>query len=246
MERWWKRMKRKLLKKPFQGKVLISLVSLVLGFILAYSYSVSSEKTISERTTSVQFNEQEKYKEELIEQKERNKELTEEINEKQQAIRESEQSLAVSEESVKDLVKEAEFLRLLIGDLPSQGKGISVSLQDGAYNPAQENPNDYIVHESHVFKVINELKISGAEAVSINGQRLHANSFIRCTGPVITVDGKTFPAPFTIEAVGDPSVLLASVNLGGGVVDQLTSDNIVVTVEEKSKIMMPALRDDKN
>ncbi len=246
MGRWWKRMKNKPLKKPFRGRVLLSLVSLVLGFILAYSYSVSSEKTTSEKTTSVQFNEQEKYKEELIEQKERNKELTEEINDKQQAIRESEQSLVDSEESVEGLVKEAEFLRLLIGDLPSQGKGVSVSLQDGAYNPAQENPNDYIVHESHVFKVINELKISGAEAISINGQRLHANSFIRCTGPVITVDGKTFPAPFTVEAVGDPSVLLASVNLGGGVVDQLTSDNIVITVEEKSKIMMPALRDDKN
>jgi uncharacterized protein YlxW (UPF0749 family) len=90
------------------------------------------------------------------------------------------------------------------------------------------------------------LKISGAEAISINGQRLHANSYISCTGPVITVDGKTFPAPFIIEAVGDPSVLLASVNLGGGVVDQLTSDNIVVTVEEKGRITMPALRDDKN
>ena len=58
---------------------------------------------------------------------------------------------------------------------------------------------------------------------------------------VITVDGKTFPAPFTIEAVGDPEVLLASVNLGGGVVDQLTSDNIIVTVEEKGRITMPAM-----
>ena len=193
---------------------------------------------------SSQFNEQEKYKEELILQKERNKELTEEMNDKQQAIRDIEQSLVDSEGNIEGLVDEAEMLRLLIGDITSQGKGIAVSLEDGAYDPSQENPNDYIVHESHVFKVINELKISGAEAISINGQRLHANSFIRCTGPVITVDGNIFPAPFTIEAVGDPSVLLASVNLGGGIVDQLTSDNIVVTVEEKSKIMMPALRDE--
>ncbi|WP_260857984.1 DUF881 domain-containing protein [Bacillus sp. FJAT-22090] len=236
----------KLLKIPFRGRILISIVSLVLGFILAYSYSVSVENEEKKSTTSASFQEQEKYREDLIEQKERNKELTEEINEKQLEIREFEQSFINSEESVEELVKEAEKLRLLIGDIPSQGKGIAVSLEDGAYNPSQENPNDYIVHESHVFKVINELKISGAEAISINGQRLRANSFIRCTGPVITVDGKTFPAPFTIEAVGDPSVLLASVNLGGGVVDQLTSDNIIVTVEEKGKIVMPALRDDKN
>ncbi|WP_391208399.1 DUF881 domain-containing protein [Psychrobacillus sp. L4] len=238
--------KSKLLRIPSRGLVLISLVSLVLGFILAYSYSISSADKEQNTSNSVGFKEQEKYKKELIHQKERNKELTEEINAKQQDIRKYEKSFASSETSVEELVKEAEMLRLLIGDIPSQGKGISVSLQDGAYNPSQENPNDYIVHESHLFKVINELKISGAEAISINGQRLHTNSYIRCTGPVITVDGKTFPAPFTIEAVGDPTVLLASVNLGGGVVDQLTSDNIVVTVEEKGKITMPALRDDKN
>ena len=83
-------------------------------------------------------------------------------------------------------------------------------------------------------------------AIAINGQRLHAQSYISCTGPVITVDGRTFPAPFTIEAVGDPKVMLASVSLGGGVIDQLTSDNIVVTVEEKSNVIMPALRGDQN
>ncbi|SER58144.1 DUF881 domain-containing protein [Psychrobacillus sp. OK032] len=238
--------RNKLLRIPSRGRILISIVSLVLGFILAYSYSMAVENESERNITSESFLEQNKYREELIDQKERNKELTEEINEKQQGIRDLEQSFANSEESAEALVKEAEKLRLLMGDLPSQGKGIAVSLEDGAYNPSQENPNDYIVHESHVFKVVNELKISGAEAISINGQRLRANSFIRCTGPVITIDGKTFPAPFTIEAVGDPAVLLASVHLGGGVLDQLTSDNIVVTVEEKGNITMPALRDEKS
>ena len=237
---------RKLLKIPSRGRVIISIVSLVLGFILAYSYSLSANNVEENKGNSYSFEEMEKYREELVDQKEKNKELTEEINKKQTAIREFEESFLNSEESVEDLVEEAKMLRLLIGDIPSQGKGISVSLHDGAYNPSKENPNDYIVHESHVFKVINELKISGAEAISINGQRLHANSYIRCTGPVITVDGETFPAPFTIEAIGDPSVLLASVNLGGGVVDQLTSDNIVVTVEEQGKITMAALRGEKN
>lgn len=233
--------KDKLHKNPFRGRILISLVSLVLGFILAYSYSLASEEEIE---TSMYSKEMEKYRAQLIEQKEQNKELMEEISNKQQQIRTYEQSFASSEGSVEDLVQEAQMLRLLIGDIPAEGKGIEVSLKDGEYDPAQEDPNDYIVHESHVFMVINELKISGAEAIAINGQRLHANSYIVCTGPVITVDGKKFPAPFTIEAVGDPSVLLPAINLGGGVVSQLANDNIVVTVEEKSNITMPALRDE--
>ena len=35
-----------------------------------------------------------------------------------------------------------------------------------------------------------------------------SNSYIKCTGPVITVDGRTFPAPFVIEAIGDMNVLV--------------------------------------
>ncbi|MGB3100923.1 MAG: hypothetical protein WBB56_03365, partial [Psychrobacillus psychrotolerans] len=139
--------KTKLLKVPSRGLITISMVSLVLGFILAYSYSISSEDNEKNASNLSNFQEQEKYREKLVEQKERNKELTEEITDKQQKIRAFEHSFVESEESVEELVEEAEILRLLIGDIPSQGKGITVSLEDGAYNPSQENPNDYIVHE---------------------------------------------------------------------------------------------------
>ena len=125
--------------------------------------------------------------------------------------------------------------------VPVQGNGLKVTLQDGDYNPNSVNPNDYIVHESHVFQVINELYISGAEAISINGQRIHGNSYIVCTGPVITVDGVQYPAPFVIEAIGEPDVLTSSMELTGGIMDQLLNDNIIVTLDEGQLIEMPAL-----
>ena len=90
------------------------------------------------------------------------------------------------------------------------------------------------MHEHHVLKVVNELYISGAEAVSVNGKRLTANSYIVCTGPVITVDGEQFPAPFTISAIGDPDTLEKALNIQGGIKDQLVSDNIVVKIEKRT------------
>lgn len=222
--------------------VLFSLVCLVLGFILAYSYSLSSSKKSSgEVITSKYFEQEERYRDELIRQQERNKELENELVMRQQEVRDVEMSLSGSEEQYQSLIKEAEDLRLLLGVIPSTGGGVKVQLEDAEYNPSSVNPNDYIVHESHVFQVLNELKISGAEALSINGQRIHANSYIKCNGPVITVDGKNFPAPFVIEAIGDSSVLGSSLQLTGGVLDKLVNDNIVVTIEQKSKIQMPPL-----
>jgi uncharacterized protein YlxW (UPF0749 family) len=213
-------------------RIIFSIVCLVLGFMLAYSYSLSSAKKSKGMTSGTgYFEQEERYREDLIQQKERNKELADELVARQNEVREIEQSLVGSEERYDSLIQEAEDLRLLLGTIPSIGEGIMVQLQDAEYDPVSENPNDYIVHESHVFKVLNELKISGAEAIAINGQRLHANSYIKCNGPVITIDGKQFPAPFVIEAIGDTDVLIPSLELSGGVLDQLLSDNIIVTIE---------------
>ncbi|MFR8712860.1 MAG: DUF881 domain-containing protein, partial [Anaerotignum lactatifermentans] len=43
-------------------------------------------------------------------------------------------------------------------------------------------------------------------AVSVNGQRIVAQSGITCAGSVITVNGVRVAAPFEIKAIGDASV----------------------------------------
>lgn len=228
-----------------KGKQLVfSIVFLVLGFILAFSYRTvgSNHKELDESQSDL-FVQEEKYREDLIEQQERNKELTDELFDKQKNIQEFEQEFSNKEENHAVLVEKAKDLRLLLGAIPAKGTGIRVTMEDADYDPSVQNPNDYIVHESHVLRVINELKIAGAQGMTINGQRVNSNSYIKCTGPVIMIDGRTFPAPFTIEAIGDPKVLSPALHLKGGVIDGLLRDNIVVTTEEVKEINLPAIRD---
>ena len=209
--------------------------------MIGYSYNLAKDEV---KMNSNYLEQEESYREELISQQERNKELTEELIALQTKRREYEKDFAENEEDYEHLLKEAENLRLLLGEIPAHGEGIRVTLKDGEYNPNSTNPNEYIVHESHVFNVINELKVSGAEAISINGQRLKSNSYIRCNGPVITIDGKQYPAPFIIEAVGDQETLISALKITGGVFDQLLNDRIVVTIEENDYIQMPSINDE--
>lgn len=137
-----------------------------------------------------------------------------------------------------NLVEDVEKLRMFVGEVGVVGEGIEVTLEDSSYVPEGENVNNYIVHESHIFKVVNELLISGATAVAINGQRIFHHSYIICNGPVVTVDGNQFPAPFVISAIGDAEVLTQALNIAGGVLDQLAYENIVVKVEKKKEIKM--------
>ncbi|MEL3960436.1 DUF881 domain-containing protein [Lysinibacillus endophyticus] len=227
----------KFTKKQF----IVLIVCISTGFMIGYSYNLAKDEV---KMNSNYLEQEESYREELISQQERNKELTEELIALQTKRREYEKDFAENEEEYEHLLKEAENLRLLLGEIPAHGEGIRVTLKDGEYNPNSTNPNEYIVHESHVFNVINELKVSGAEAISINGQRLKSNSYIRCNGPVITIDGKQYPAPFIIEAVGDQETLISALKITGGVFDQLLNDRIVVTIEENDYIQMPSINDE--
>ncbi|KGR80441.1 hypothetical protein CD29_00680 [Ureibacillus manganicus DSM 26584] len=231
------------MKPPSRKSMIILIVCIITGFIIGYSYNLTKD---NRQLSSPYVEKDESYREELIKQQERNKELSEELNELNQRIRDYEKSFASNQDEYDVLLQEAEKLRLMLGDIPAVGQGIRITLNDSEYNPNNSNPNEYIVHESHIFKVINELKISGAEAITINGQRLKANSYINCTGPVITIDGKQYPAPFVIEAVGNPEVLISSLQIVGGVFDQLINDQIVVTIERSAQVSIPSVNENQS
>ncbi|RLQ95828.1 DUF881 domain-containing protein [Falsibacillus albus] len=226
-------------KKKIKGKqVVLSLVTLVLGFILAFSYSLANKEQAKNKITDRQWEREDQLRSQLIEQQKANRKLQKELYAKQSKVLDSEKELSKEEQVFYNLAEDAEKYRMYLGKVKVKGKGIVVTLEDGDYNPDEENVNNYLVHEHHIFSVINELYIAGAGAVAINGQRLQHDSYILCNGPVITVDGVQHPAPFTISAIGDPDVMASALNITGGVKDQLVNDNIIFKLEKKDQIVL--------
>lgn len=221
-----------------RGKhVVLSLALLMIGFLVSFSYQFTNDMSMS-KAADKQWSEEYEYREQLIEKEERTKRLQEELFAKQDKIREVEEELAQKEKKLFNLVEDVEKYRMYAGVVKVKGPGIEVTLRDASYVKSEENVNNYIVHDAHVHKVINELLSSGAKAVAVNGQRLLHDSYIACVGPVITVDGKEHPAPFVITAIGNPDDLYESMNLSQGVKDQLVSDNVEVRIEKKDEIIL--------
>lgn len=220
------------------NRVVLSIVCLVLGFMIAYSYRVTQGAKSKQHITDSQWEQSINLRNELNDQKEKNRELQNELNSKHEMVREYEAQLANEAQVYFNLAEDAERYRMFLGKVKVKGKGVKVTLSDGEYNPNDPNINNYLVHEHHVFKVINELYISGASAIAINGQRLTYNSYILCDGPVITVDGYQYPAPFEITAIGEPEVLSSALNITGGIKDQLVNDQIIFSLQEQNEITM--------
>ncbi|MFE8703624.1 DUF881 domain-containing protein [Cytobacillus sp. FJAT-54145] len=227
------------MKMKMKGKhVILSLVCLVLGYMMAFSYHLTQKEKASTTITNNQWERDLELRNQLIAQEEKNRNLQKELHEKQNKVLDIEEQLSQEEQLFFNLAEDTERFRMYLGKVKVKGKGVEVTLKDGEYDPDEANINNYIVHEHHVFKVINELYISGATAVAINGQRLTSNSYILCNGPVIEVDGFQHPAPFVITAIGDPEVLSSALNLTGGVKDILVSENIEFSLVEKEEVII--------
>lgn len=171
----------------------------------------------------------------------------EKITELNAKITEYQNASSQRSETVALLKKELDDVNILAGLTAVKGPGITVKLDDTAakekiaLDAGMYDPNVYIIHDSDILLVINELRAAGAEAISINGQRVIANTEIRCVGPVISVNNVRLTAPFEISAIGDSSVLSNSLKLRGGVIDSIEEANIDVTIEKKEELIIPSL-----
>ncbi|MBY0405286.1 MAG: DUF881 domain-containing protein [Cyanobacteria bacterium] len=96
----------------------------------------------------------------------------------------------------------------LVGNTLTTGTGLTITLQDNKkpvyFGPSHliENPNLGIVHNVDLILMVNQLWANGASAISINQERIVANTDISCAGPVIMVNKTRITSPFVIQVMG--------------------------------------------
>jgi len=131
--------------------------------------------------------------------------------------------------------------KMLAGLTAAQGQGIVVSLNDSKVRNDQGdmNENYFVIHDSDILLVINELRASGAEAISLNDQRVIATSEIRCAGPVLSINNSRTSAPFRIKAIGNATDMENALKMRDGVVDALQQWGIEITISKQDNMVVP-------
>ncbi|MGW6004596.1 DUF881 domain-containing protein [Oerskovia enterophila] len=98
---------------------------------------------------------------------------------------------------------------IVSGAVAVTGPGLSVTLDDAPMT--QDHPkarvDDLVVHQQDLQEVINALWAGGAEAMTLQGQRVTPTTAFRCVGNVLNLHGRVFSPPYTVSAVGDPAQL---------------------------------------
>lgn len=100
---------------------------------------------------------------------------------------------------------------VVTGAIPVTGPGLVVTLTDGGGLSSDEVSSDARVRDVDIQTVVNALWASGAEAISVDDQRLTALSAIRNAGDAVLVDLVPLPGPtYVIRAIGDPQAMQAA------------------------------------
>ena len=214
------------MKQFRQGGWLIALVCVLIGFMIAVQF-----RTAQDGKGSLSQQRIEEISDRLLQTEHERDELGEELRKMQAAAAEAGNE------------QDQDMLRYRAALVPLEGEGVIVRMDDSAKPvKAGENPNLYVIHDDDLLRVINELRAAGAEAISVNGQRLTGISEIRCAGPTLSVNNVRSSAPFEIRAIGDKKSLENSLRMRGGVVETLSVWGIQLAITVSDDVYIPAYR----
>lgn len=145
---------------------------------------------------------------------------------------------------VSDIVKkDLDRAKVLAGLTDVKGKGIIVTIDDtkssSALKGISPNADNYIVRGLDILDLLNELRAAGAEAVSINDERIVSTSEVRNAGQYVRVNNKNMNRPYTIKAIGDPNTLEGSLKIREGIVETLTLSKVDVSIQRSDEVSIP-------
>lgn len=160
--------------------------------------------------------------------------LKKEYDESQKIVEEYKTNSATNDTLINSMNNTIDRLSVLAGSTDLVGEGIVITLTDG--DKITNIDSNTLVHDSDILTVVNELQAAGAEAISVNNQRIISTSSIRCVGPVIQVNYQKVASPFTIRAIGNSQYLESAMNIKNGIVDTLKEYGINITVERVEQV----------
>ena len=134
-------------------------------------------------------------------------------------------SAGLGDRSVARVQNEVATLTDPAGLTEKAGPAVQVTLDDATFEAREaytEDPNDLVVHQQDIQAVVNTLWGAGAEAITIQGQRVISTTGIKCVGNTVVLHGVPYSPPYVISAIGDQDDLLAGLDASPYIAAYLT------------------------
>ncbi|HBQ64825.1 MAG TPA: hypothetical protein DD727_07890 [Clostridiales bacterium] len=223
-----------------EKKWIISLIMLLLGMLIALQ-ARATLAALKTRANPDHENFLMEYTSRLQEEKEIGLRLKAQVDELESQKNTEIKQMTFYNQDL-DYMNELDRLKLMAGLTSVKGPGLSVIIND-ATQSSRVNPNDSIVHYRDLLAVLNVLKTAGAQALSVNGQRIIAASEVVCTGPTVRINKYRYSVPYEIKAVGDIDLMYSSL-AESEIVADLRDYSIQIQISKVKEVLIPGYSND--
>lgn len=222
-----------------KGKIImtitIGIACFILVAIMCMQFKIVNETDI----TSIEIMQEAELRKELSNWKEKYDEANKKYEETNAKIEEYKQTKESNEETTKLLEKELEQVNMALGKTDVEGQGIIITLKEGDADSINKlSADDLLI-------IANALKLAGAEAVSINDERIIRYDMASISNNTfIKVNGQRIVPPYIIKAIGNPTYLESELIGSGGYVDVLRKLGHDIIIEKDDKILVPKIKEE--
>lgn len=215
--------------------ITIGLVFLILTAVIFVQFKTINQTDI----TSLENMREDELRTEISNFKQKIEEISKEISNTDSKIAEYQEAINTNKEASEILEKELEKQNNILGKNSVKGSGIIVTLTD---TRAQK------ISGEDLRALMNELKTAGAEAISINGQRIVYDSYIVDIGATyISVNGERIVSPYEVKAIGNPTYLESGLSKKQyGYIDTKLEEGKDVTLKRENNITIDKYNGDLN
>lgn len=221
--------------KKIGAMVTVGIMALLIGWVLSMQIATTDG---SDQGGLVPLVKLKQYEEELKMLRGEKEDALNELIELEDRMKKIEQEKAADDDFIQLLVSDLEKYKMASGVVDVCGPGVVITVRDTA--KADEYQDDYnsILYNSEQFlSLVNKLKEAGAEAISINDQRVVGTTEISLAGNGININGSATAPPYTIKAIGNPITIESALTIRGGIIETMKRKyNWVVDITQREDV----------
>lgn len=220
--------------KKLKNRTIFFIIFILLGIVMAMQFK--STLYIKLQSAAATYN-TDRLKEQLSREQKNVEKLKEELDGNLK-LREDYIKAFIDEENDYQLARDWDKVKFQAGFTDVKGPGITITMDDAPARDEDTPQNLLIIHDQDMKILLNDLKKAGAQAISVNGERLSPMSEVICAGPNILINGNRYPVPYVIQAIGDADLLFESINSSERIA-LMREDKIRIEIIKSNEVLIP-------
>jgi uncharacterized protein YlxW (UPF0749 family) len=184
--------------RPSKSTLYISLISILLGVAMAVAWQ---QNRVSDELANARPGDLVQILDRLSVERNRLQAELNDVLRREETLVEGATAEAIAETQAR-----ADQFAILAGVVPVTGPGIEVTVRDP----------DLSLSSVALLDLIQELRDAGAEAISINDERVVASTWFADAPEGTSVSGVTVNPPYRVKAIGDPRTMEVALAIPGG------------------------------